>query len=246
MIKNENFITIQGFMVNELGLKGNELLIYALIYGFSQDGVNKFNGSLQYMADWCNISRIAVINGLKKLVEKGLITKEEKFINNVKFCEYSVSIEGSKESLPLVKNVNGGSKESLLGGSKESLPNNIDNKNIDININIYSQVISYLNEKTGKKYKITDSTKKMIRARQKEGYTLDDFKKVIDNKCNDWLNTPYNIYLRPSTLFRPTKFEGYLNEERPSKEIPDYSEAATDISLSISDDEYRQLIERKS
>lgn len=240
MIKNENFITIQGFMVNELGLKGNELLIYALIYGFSQDGANKFTGSLQYMADWCNISKNGVVNALKSLVKKGLIFKEDKVVNKVKFCEYGIQEIG----IPYQKIV-GGIQKIGMGGIQKSCTNNIDN-NIDININIYSQVISYLNEKTGKKYKITDSTKKMIRARQKEGYTLDDFKKVIDNKCNDWLNTPYNIYLRPSTLFRPTKFEGYLNEEKPLKEIPDYSEAATDISLSISDDEYRQLIERKS
>ena len=66
-MKNENFITIQGWMVNELKLTGNELTLYALIYGFSQDGESKFKGSAQYMADSLGISRRATLELLKKL-----------------------------------------------------------------------------------------------------------------------------------------------------------------------------------
>mgnify|MGYP001438009363 CR=1 FL=1 len=50
-IKNENYIAIQGFMVKELGLTGNELIAYALIYGFSQDDESEFRGSLNYVAN---------------------------------------------------------------------------------------------------------------------------------------------------------------------------------------------------
>ena len=60
MIKNENFIVIQGFMINELDLKGNELIIYAIIYGFSQDGENKYTGSLNYLANWTNSTKQGV------------------------------------------------------------------------------------------------------------------------------------------------------------------------------------------
>ena len=48
-IKPNNFINIQGWMVTELGLKGNELIIYAIIAGFSQDGESNFHGSLSYL-----------------------------------------------------------------------------------------------------------------------------------------------------------------------------------------------------
>ena len=88
MIKNENFIVIQGFMINELGLKGNELIVYAIIYGFSQDGENKYTGSLNYLANWTNSTKQGVLKSLKSLVDKGYIIKEEKYINGVKFCEY--------------------------------------------------------------------------------------------------------------------------------------------------------------
>lgn len=77
----------------------------------------------------------------------------------------------------------------------------------------YKDVIDYLNQKTGKHYKST--TKKnqtVIRARTDEGFTLDDFKQVINNKVIEWKGTDMEKYLRPETLFG-TKFEGYLNQE---------------------------------
>lgn len=77
----------------------------------------------------------------------------------------------------------------------------------------YRDVIDYLNQRTGKNYKST--TKKnqtVIRARTDEGFSLDDFKKVIDNKVAEWKGTNMEKYLRPETLFG-TKFEGYLNQE---------------------------------
>ena len=86
-VKNENFIAIQGWMVTELGLKGNSLLIYAIIYGFSQDGEQVFNGSLQYLADWTNSTKQGVLKSLRSLIDAGLIGKKEKNINGVKFVE---------------------------------------------------------------------------------------------------------------------------------------------------------------
>ena len=127
-INPENYITIQGFMVTELGLKGNELILYALIYGFTQDGESEFSGSIKYMCDWTGCSRPTVSNALQSLVSKGYIEKRAETINGVTFNRYKIS-------LGVVKNLYGGSKEILWGGSKETLPyiNNIDN-NRDINI----------------------------------------------------------------------------------------------------------------
>lgn len=78
----------------------------------------------------------------------------------------------------------------------------------------YEEIVIYLNENTGKSYKhTTKKTKDLIKARWNEGFVLDDFKQVIDNKVSDWLrNGEMNVYLRPETLFG-TKFEGYLNEK---------------------------------
>jgi uncharacterized phage protein (TIGR02220 family) len=77
----------------------------------------------------------------------------------------------------------------------------------------YKEIIEYLNLKTGKHYRVSsDKTKSLIKARFNENYTLEDFKRVIDNKCKEWLkNEKMNVFLRPETLFG-NKFEGYLNQ----------------------------------
>ncbi|WP_354092888.1 conserved phage C-terminal domain-containing protein [Clostridium gasigenes] len=74
------------------------------------------------------------------------------------------------------------------------------------------EVIDYLNEKCHKKYRLTTGkTQKLINARVREGFAIDDFKNVIDRKSKSWLGCSMEKYLRPETLFG-TKFESYLNE----------------------------------
>ena len=83
---------------------------------------------------------------------------------------------------------------------------------------IVEEIINYLNMKVNSKYKsTTGKTKSLINARLKEGFNEEDFRKVIDNKCYEWLNTEYEKYLRPETLFG-TKFESYLNQKESIKE----------------------------
>lgn len=78
----------------------------------------------------------------------------------------------------------------------------------------YQEVVEYLNQKTGKNFKHTSKvTQRHIRARLAEGFTVNDFKQVIDKKCSDWLrDQKMKEYLRPETLFG-TKFESYLNSK---------------------------------
>lgn len=88
-VKNEHYITIQEFMVNDLELSGNELIAYALIYGFSQDGESYFKGSLSYVAKWLNCSKATACNILNKLADDGFLEKKEKNVNGVRLCDYS-------------------------------------------------------------------------------------------------------------------------------------------------------------
>lgn len=75
MIKDNNYINIQGWMINQLNLSGNDLTVYAIIYGFTQDGEHWFEGSRQYLADWCNSSRQGVDKNLNNLLSRNLIIK---------------------------------------------------------------------------------------------------------------------------------------------------------------------------
>jgi uncharacterized phage protein (TIGR02220 family) len=81
------------------------------------------------------------------------------------------------------------------------------------NDELIAEIIDFLNECTGKSYKATSKVAILnINARLKEGYTKDDFVKVISIKATKWLNTKFEDYLTPNTLFG-NKFESYLNEK---------------------------------
>lgn len=83
------------------------------------------------------------------------------------------------------------------------------------------EVVDHLNQRAGTHYKPTSaSTRKLIKARLKEGFTVDEIKLVIDKKCADWLNNPAMVeYLRPETLFG-NKFESYLNAKSMPQNNP--------------------------
>lgn len=170
-VSSESYLNIQGWMIKDLKLKGNELLIFAIIYGFSKDGVSKFNGGLQYLADWTNSTKQGCINNLKSLIAKDLIIKEENEVNNIKYCIYYANINTIKQILI-------GIKQSLMP-IKESLTNNIYNniENIDntiINNSImekpktpFSKLENNLEEeKPKKKRQLTKSQKNAIQCNQ--------------------------------------------------------------------------------
>lgn len=125
-VNKENYVVIQGWMLTDLHLKGNELVVYACIYGFSQSEGQSFRGSLQYLADWTNSSKQTVVNSLKSLVEKGYLEKTDKIVNGVKFCEYY-----AKNFNGVYKNFEQGIQKTLMGGIQKSLTNNLDIDNLD-------------------------------------------------------------------------------------------------------------------
>ena len=114
------------------------------------------------------------------------------------------------------------------------------NDNVDINVKKISLeeikgIIEYLNIKSNSHYKYsTDKTQTLIKARIKDGFTLDDFKIVIDKKCEEWLGTDFEKFLRPETLFS-NKFEGYLNQKITAKKktLKDISMSDIDRAIEI-------------
>ena len=218
-VTDKNYIVIQSFMVSELGLKGNELLIYAIIFGFSQTTGQAFHGSLSYLESWTNSTRPTVISSLKSLVEKGLIEKEEQTINGVKYCSYRAKTS-TDEAREVVQNLHEGSAKIAPNNILYNIVDNIVDNNIVENAEKYdmkviTEIIDYLNEKAHKNYRSNNKTTiRHINARLKEGYTLSDFKQVIDNRCATWMGTDMEQYLRPETLFG-SKFENYLNARAP-------------------------------
>lgn len=163
-----------------------------------------------------------VYRNLKVLAEKGIIEYiKYKGMDLIRLTEKGKSwnfIENNSEKNP---NFDSNSEKSPSKFGKKSENNSEKNPTYkDTNIqkdinnkNIYSEIVDYLNQKARTKYKSNSkNTTKHIKARLNDGYTLEDFKSVIDKKCSEWLNTDMEKYLCPDTLFG-SKFEKYLNQK---------------------------------
>ena len=87
-MKDCNYIVVMGWMMSALGLSGNDLLAYALIYSHSQDGEGAYWGSLSHTADRLNISRRAAVDVLNRLAERGHIKKTSAEVDGVVRCMY--------------------------------------------------------------------------------------------------------------------------------------------------------------
>jgi DNA-binding MarR family transcriptional regulator len=125
-MRKNDYINIQGWMVSELKLKSNELMIFALIHGFSKDGINKYKGSLQYIANFLSISKRSVVYNLNSLIEKQLISKQEKSTGNL----YEVLIFAGEKSAQLASEKSAHSEKSAQLASEKSAHNiNINNNN---------------------------------------------------------------------------------------------------------------------
>ena len=115
-------------------------------------------------------------------------------------------------------------------------------KEIDIeeDIEIYISIVDYLNQRAGTKYSCSSKkTKTCIHARLQKGFTLDDFKTVIDKKADEWMGTEYEQYLRPETLFG-TKFELYLNaniRKQTTKQTQSNNRSGGNVFLDMLEDE---------
>ena len=137
---SKNYLTIQGWMVQDLELKGNELLAYALIYGFSQDNETEFTGSVNYICTWLNCSKSTVLRTMHTLVKRGLIIKEIEMKNNLTFNHYKVNfnkinqndIGGVKMKRGVSKRTRGGCQNETEGGVKMKPNNTINNKDNNI------------------------------------------------------------------------------------------------------------------
>lgn len=230
------FLNIPADVAHMPNIKDKSILLFGEIYSML-NVTGKFYMSNKALAERLHCKPRTITDCVKQLQELGLINVKNVYQPNSK------AIKGREITLnPLwQKNARGYSKEMLEGYSNNLLEgiaadcyvkeqdNKTENRTVK---DIYSRakpdsiadevktIVGYLNEKTKSTYRTTTrETKRLIKARLNEGFTVDDFKTVIDKKTAVWFNdTKMKNYLRPTTLFGP-KFEEYLNEK--VKGVPD-------------------------
>lgn len=174
----------------------------------------------------CNSNK-TIIKIKKELKDAGLMTEVRQGMNLPNRI-YLDALNGSVEStFQEVQKVHIGSVENTLSEVQKVHTIKTENTKTENNNNklsICKEVISYLNLKAKKNFKVnTASHQKFIKARLKEGYVLEDFKKVVDIMVAKWKGTEYEQYLQPQTLFG-NKMDNYLNQPMPRK-VPSFQSA---------------------
>ena len=230
----------------QLGIYEISIKYVAIHLGYSQETVNvlldRFENKYGIIIFSKETSEVAIKNYLRHSIIKGgapvrdCLIKEMKKVKNKELIARVFShIKGKEDLNDTVKKIIAEYEErngALSYTNEKDNDNENDNENEvsypvssdDTSNDTFkaslSEIISYLNEKTESMYKAsTKKTQSCIKARLSEGFTVDDFKTVIDKKCTEWIgDEKMEKYLRPETLFG-TKFEGYLNAKTTGRNV---------------------------
>lgn len=174
-------IVIEGWMRGVLDLKGNELLLFALIFGFSQDGDSYFYGRRSYMKNWLGVSLPTVDSACQSLLDKNLIIKETNTINGMIYNKYKVNLELINEVL---KNFIG-CKEILYPCKKTLHIDNINN-NLDIKERKYKKKEKDEEKLEKARLLLNHWNSKKIIVHKDTLSLLQDIVKIKDNNCKDY------------------------------------------------------------
>ena len=247
MISDGTYITIQGWMRTDLKLSGNELIVYAIIYGFSQNKQGEFTGSVQYLADWVGCTKRTVTTILRKFVDEELVKKTVvQLDNNSKRVSYQANVGvgknflgGEKISQGVGKNFLGGRKNFPRGCEKIShninINNNTNNNHRDIN-NVHScsespeetpeeffeRAWQYYPNKRGKG-QVSEKSKERLMS-----YGWDNVKRAIDRYLEDLKKDEWRQAQNGSTFFN-SGYIDYLDENYTPPMNPKLDYSKTDL-----------------
>ena len=236
MINDGNYITIQGWMRTELNLSGNELIVYAIIYGFSQNKQGEFTGSAQYLADWVGCTRRTIMSILNKLVEDGTISKTETVLNNnEKRVSYQAE-RGCEKISQGVKNFHRGCEKI---SHNININNNTNNNHRDINnVHSCSESPDESHEETAEEfferawqYYPNKRGKGQVSEKSKErlmSHGWDNVKRAIDRYLKDLKKDEWRQAQNGSTFFN-SGYIDYLDENYTPPMNPKLDYSKTDL-----------------
>lgn len=161
-------------------------------------------------AKW-EVNRRTVHNFLNLLEEEKMISlkRMQNKYTTLKVNNYGNYQSFSSESEP--RNTPRNAPHNTPRNTHEQELKELKNKDSELD---FKEFFDYLNKVTGRSFKNIQSNQKLVAARLNAGYTKMDLKMVIDYKTTEWKGTDYEKYLQPSTLFRPSKFDEYLNQAK--------------------------------
>ena len=238
-----NYTIVDNHIIENENLDIYEKMLYISLKRFANLHTQEAFPGVKKIASYAGMSERKARSTLTQLEEKKLVTIERR-INKTSIYTLLPTVErdagGAHGAGGVVHTVQGGGAHGADELKKDELKKLRTIKNIDADASAhYEKIISHLNEKTSTNYRSTsEATRRLIKARLNEGFGVDDFMNVIDNKTNDWKNDPaMSKYLRPVTLFG-TKFESYLNEQttRPGQTTSTRKPVDTIVDINAGED----------
>ena len=203
---DDGFINAPKSIMRMIGAKDDDMKVLA-----AKQFVIPFESGVVVIKDW------KIHNYIQNDRYKPSTLPERDLLNIQKDKTYTLKSDVSRMDTECIQTVSIG-KDRL--GKVRLVKDRIGKDSIDTLCHVthddvdksHIEIIEYLNFKTGSKFKPTTKPYvQAIRSRLKEGYTVDDFKTVIDKKCREWKGTKLEKYLTPKTLFAPSHFDTYLN-----------------------------------
>ena len=190
--------------------------------------------SMKAIANYALYGTVPDVSGVAKsifiMAKPQIDANNKKYINGKKGAEYGkLGGRGNKNPKQTPKKPQDNPKQTPNVNENVNVNENENDNVNDLKDNVslpqveshpsypYEDIIDYLNQKAGTHYRYSSAdTRKHIKARFNDGYSLDDFKTVIDKKVSEWKGTDMEKYIRPATLLG-SKFESYLNQIEPQK-----------------------------
>ncbi len=242
-VKEDNYFTVQAWMVTKLNLRTVERDVYAIIYGYSQDGESDYHGSLSYLAELTGYSKNSICTALKKLVEKNLIKKTETICNNIKYCSYTSTLDGIQVpctgiQVPCTNNKinkinNNLSKDKLTKSDTEGTNSfSLGKKKKENKPSLFSQCVNLINEYTQDEQlnkALMDYLRVRLDNKDKPLYSARMWKALLDKldrefKPSERLQVVYQSIERGYASFFPTdsNYSGSNNKTAKCGEIHPY------------------------
>lgn len=223
----ENVFTVPRIYVQYTGDLTTAILLNQIVF-YSDKSSRKDGFFYKTYDEWereiC-LTKRQVSYSTEKLKALGVVETKIKKANGAPTVHYKLDYDKLVDSIvtkchfPLEQNVTIDNDKKSLSLTESTTENTTEITTLKDNVAKapslpYETIVDYLNQKTGKSYRFASKkTQSLIAARMNEGFTVEDFKSVIDIKTQEWLNdSKFQVYLQPSTLFG-TKFENYLNQK---------------------------------
>ena len=203
---DDGFINAPKSIMRMIGAKEDDMKVLT-----AKQFVIPFESGVVVIKDW------KIHNYIQNDRYKPSALPERDLINIQKDKSYTLKVDVSDMDTKCIQDVSIGKDrigKDRIGKDRIDILCHASHDDVDKS---HFEIIEYLNLKTGSKFKPTTKPYiQAIRSRLKEGYTVDDFKTVIDKKCREWKGTKLEKYLTPKTLFAPSHFDTYLNSNEMS------------------------------